>query len=145
MLQPQTIEIETDSGAKKEYILSKFNCIEGREILTQYPLTGTPKLGAYADNEKLMLRVLAHVGVPTPGGQPLKLSSRALITNHVPDATTLLKLEYEMFKFNFSFFRDGGLFEVLRILLEQIKPALTQTLTPSLESSLVAGSPPSTS
>lgn len=145
MLQTQTIEIETDSGEKKDYILSKFNCIEGREILTQYPLTGTPKLGAYADNEKLMMRVLAHVGVPTPDGQTLKLTSRALITNHVPDATTLLKIEYEMFKYNYSFFRDGGLFEVLRVLLEHIKPALIQTSTLSSESSLAAGSPPSTS
>ncbi len=135
MLEPKEIEIETAHDGVKKYVLHKFDCIEGRRILTQYPLTGAPKIGDYGENEKLMTTVLAYVAIRLNDGTTQKLTTRLLITNHVPDTDTLLKLEYEMFKYNFSFFREGDVFEVLKVFLAQIKPAVTQTLMDSSESS----------
>lgn len=137
MIESKEFPLKLEDGSEKTYILHKFSCIEGREILTQYPVTGMPKLGSYEENQKLMFRVLAKVSIRLSDDSELYLSNRSLIENHIPDAETLLKIEFEMFKYNFNFFCSGDVFEVLKILTAQLLNN-TQTSTDlSEQSSLV--------
>lgn len=128
MLEPMEKEIPMPDCGVKTFILSKFPAIAGREIVTQYPLSGAPKLGDYQTNEALMLKLMAFVAVKTDNG-PLILSTRELVNNHVPDFETLLKLEWAMMEYNCSFFRNGGALQFLDGLKVKFRQSISRTLT----------------
>ena len=65
-------EIEIDG---KTFIISKFDAISGREIISQYPLTAIPKVGQYTANEALMLKVMHFVAVDV-NGVKIKLTNK---------------------------------------------------------------------
>lgn len=136
--------LEDEDGKKRTYILSNFDCVEGRRIFSQYPMSALPKIGDYEVNEQLMYRIMSHVGIVTPAGQRLRLETEALVKNHVPTTEMLGLIEMEMMKKNFSFFQNGkilGLFEKLALLFTK---SLSETLMQwSLQSSMLT-SPPST-
>ncbi|OYW78786.1 MAG: hypothetical protein B7Z19_06535, partial [Polynucleobacter sp. 32-46-5] len=102
-----TIPVADKDGYEKTYILSKFDAVAGREIVFQYPTSVIPKLGDYKLNEELMFKMMSYVAVPQDSGIPLRLTTRALVNNHVPDWETLYIIEKEMMKLNCSFFRNG--------------------------------------
>ena len=79
----------------------------GREIVAKYPVSALPKLGDYAVNEEVMLKLMSFVAVQV-GESQQRLSSRAMINNHVPDFETLAKIEMKMMEYNCSFFRDDA-------------------------------------
>ena len=56
MLEPKEIEIEG-----KKYIITKIPAVQGREILTQYPITAMPKIGQYKATEELMFKMMKYV------------------------------------------------------------------------------------
>jgi hypothetical protein len=123
MLEPKELE-----GTK--YILSKFPATVGREIILQYPTSALPKVGDYATNEALMIKIMSYVGVTIEGREePLTLKTRALIDNHVPDAETLMKLEWAMMNHNFSFFGNGSLSGILDRVAAQAVKLIQKTLT----------------
>lgn len=107
MLEPKSVPIKTQSGEEKTFVISKFPAVAGREIISKYPLSNVPKLGDYAISEETMLKLMAYVGVETAPGQTLPLSTRALVDNHVPDWETLARIEFEMLRYNCSFFSQG--------------------------------------
>jgi len=128
MIEPKEVQITTMAGTDKTYILSKFSAIAGREIVAKYPLSSLPKLGEYAINEEVMLKLMAFVAVPLSGGEQ-KLTTRALVDNHVPDWETLAKLEIAMLEYNTSFFLKGGILKVFDGLETKLRALITQTLT----------------
>ena len=96
MIEPKEIQYD-----EKTYVISKFPAIAGREILTQYPITGAPVIGNYKANEELMLKVMSFVGVKLDGIPiPMKLETKILIDNHVKSWETLMKLEKDMIIYN---------------------------------------------
>lgn len=117
----------------KTYHVGKFPATVGREVLTQYPATGIPKVGDYAANDALMLKVLSYVEVETDAGL-LRLNSRALVDNHVVGddtigaAEVLVKLEWAAMQHNFSFFRNGKAQDFLGALGAQVQQSITKTL-----------------
>lgn len=129
MLEPLDKEIPLSDGTTKSYVLTKFPAIAGREIVTQYPTTGVPKLGEYKQNEEIMLKLMAFVGVRQENGSVLMLTTRELVNNHCPDFEALMRLEWAMLEYNCSFFRNGaasGLFSNLSAKAQQL---ITKTLT----------------
>lgn len=134
LLEPTEKEIDLPGGGTKTFILSKFPAVAGREIITQYPTSATPKIGSYALNEELMFKLLTYVAVPMPDGTQLRLTTRALVDNHVPDFETLMKLEWEMMKYNCSFFRDGRMSGFLEMLTAKAQQLILSTLTGFSES-----------
>ncbi len=103
LLEPKQIEIEG-----KQFIISKFPAIAGRKIITQYPLSGLPKIGEYGVNEEIMFKLMGYVGVLIKGQEtPLLLSTEALIDNHVGNWEILAKIEMAMLEYNCSFFLNG--------------------------------------
>lgn len=137
MIDPQETTING-----KTFILSKFPATAGREIIAGYPLSGLPKIGDYKVNEEMMFKLMAHVAVPREGGEPLKLTTRALIDNHCGDWETLARVEVEMLKRNCSFFGNGQASSFLQGLLIQGKQLLAQTLTDLSRQSSKAGKQP---
>lgn len=143
LIQPKEIQLTDETSATRTYILSKFPAVSGREIVTQYPLTGLPKIGEYALNEALMLKLMNFVAVPL-NGTPTRLSTRALVENHVPSWELLAKIEMEMMAYNCSFFLNGRASTFLSALAEKVPELISQILTVSLERLSQADKPAST-
>jgi hypothetical protein len=101
LLEPK---IATING--KDFYLSKFPAVAGREIIAKYPLSGLPKLGDYKVNEETMLKLMNFVAVQK-GDASIRLSTPALIDNHVGDWETLARIEIAMLEYNCSFFQNG--------------------------------------
>lgn len=140
LLQAKDISVKTLDGEERAYVISKLPAVAGREILTQYPLTAIPKVGEYGANEALMLKIMCFVGVRTEGREePLPLTTRALVDNHVPDWETLARIELAMIDYNTSFFRDGRASTFFASLGAKALPKITKILTASLESLSQAG------
>ena len=144
-LDPERVELEGRDGKVRVFWLSRLPALEGREVVLQYPASGLPKVGDYATNEAMMLKILARVAVePTEGANPIPLETRALIDNHVPDWEMLIKLEGLMVAKNCSFFADGRASTFFAGLAGKAQELGIQMLTQSLGQLLGTGSPPST-
>jgi len=129
LLQPKTIEVEAQDGSKRAYVISKFPAIQGREIIAKYPVSLMPKLGDYGVNEETMLKLMAFVGIEREGAEPLMLTTRALVDNHVPDWETLARLEFAMIEYNCSFFANGKGSTLSEAIARKAQAFLSQTLT----------------
>jgi len=133
LLEPLEFETKTLAGGTKTYVLSKFPCIPGREIISKYPLSALPRVGDYAVNEQTMLKLMSYVAVPTANGSMLRLSTAELVNNHVPDWETLARIEVEMLKYNTSFF---GRVEILGVL-ETLTKRYLVSISPMLKGLLL--------
>ncbi len=136
LLEPKILNIDG-----KDFILSKFPAIAGREIVTQYPLTGLPKIGEYKVNEEIMIKLMSYVGVDIGTSAPLQLTTRALIDNHVPSWETLAKIEWEMLDYNVSFLADGRISTFLQDIAQTIPEWITKILIKLSEQSSQAEKP----
>lgn len=138
MIKPKEFAAKDYEGAEKTFIISKLPATLGREILAKYPVSNIPKLGEYQSSEEAMLKLMAHVGVPIEGrDEPLRLTTRTLIDNHVADGEQLLRLEMAMLEYNYSFFGKGGASTFFVGLVQKHLPSIIKTLTDSLPPSLV--------
>lgn len=125
MLEPKEFEI-----AGKTFVLSKFPATVGREIMMTYVPSGMPKVGDYATNEALMLKIMKYVGVMVEGrDEPLMLTTRQLVDNHIPDGETLMKLEFAMASHNFAFFNNGQLQGILQLAMTKATDTVSKILT----------------
>ena len=130
----------------KIYILSKFPAVAGREIVTQYPLSATPKIGDYQTNKDIMLKIMCYVGVKVHNtNTTLWLKTEDLVNNHITDWETLMKIEWLMMEYNCSFFQNGKISNFLDGITEKLPKWITRTLTPLLEPLLVKTKPRSKS
>jgi len=122
-LEPKEIIIDD-----KTFIISKFPAIAGREIISNYPLSGLPKVGDYKVNESIMMKLMCFVGV-MKNDVLIKLNSSALIDNQVGSWETLVKIEAAMLEYNCSFFRDGRASTFLKDAAQNIPAWITKILT----------------
>lgn len=127
MIDEKELEV---NGIK--FIIGKFPATVGREIITQYPISGLPKIGDYKTNESLMVRILGYCDKLNADGHRINLSSKTLIDNHVPDWETLIKLEWEIMKYNCSFLASGEALNFWQILSNLADKKITEILTRSL-------------
>lgn len=144
LLKPEEFDLLDDEGHARTYILSNFDAVTGRQIITQYPLTGLPKIGDYVENEKLMFKLMSFVAVVTKDGRKLRLSTPELVMNHIPNAEMLMKLEMKMMEKNCSFFRDGRSLDLLDTIAQILSRKLLEILTPLSASSSPQEKPPLT-
>lgn len=138
-LEPKELQLTDAAGKVRTFIISKFPAIAGREIVTKYPVANLPKVGEYVQSEEIMLKLMSYVGVPSAaGGEPLMLTTRALVDNHAGDWETLAKVEWAMLEYNCSFFKGGLSSGFLESISQKAVTWITQTLIPSLGPSLRA-------
>jgi len=122
LIDPKQIEID-----EKQFIISKFPAVAGREIISKYPLSAVPKLGDYAVNEETMLKLMAYVAVEKDG-RTMGLSNKALIDNHVGSWETLAKIEMAMLEYNCSFFQNGRISRFFDDIAQNIPQWISKTL-----------------
>lgn len=127
MIDEKSVEIRG-----KEYIISKLPATVAREVLFLYPSSNIPKVGDYPSSEKVMLLLMSYVGVRI-NDTVMPLKTKELINNHISDAETLLLLEKEMFKYNYSFFQNGNASTFLTALEKRATIKGTEILTTLLE------------
>lgn len=144
MLQPKEAQIETQDGESKTFILSKFPAIEGREIVMNYPVSAMPRIGDYGVNQETMLKLMSYVAVPMPNGEPLRLTTKALVNNHVPDWETLARLEAAMMEYNCSFFQNGKISNFFAGIEAKAQALITSMLTDLSRQSSAPEKPQST-
>jgi hypothetical protein len=128
MIQPKEISING-----RTFIISKFNYEDGREIITQYPVSAVPKLGDYARNKELVRLMMTYVSVPISGSAPVALVTPELINNHLGDWETGMKLEAALLEYNCSFFQDGRASTFLDDIAQNLPAWISSMLTPLLE------------
>ena len=127
LISPKEIEVNG-----KTFIISKFPAVAGREIVSVYVSSGMPKLGDYKRNEEIMLKLMGYVAVPMASGTPLRLTSQALIDNHVTGEDSwemLMKLEAEVMSYNCSFFRNGQISNFFDGLTQKAPRWISKILT----------------
>lgn len=144
LIKPEELKIIDADGKERTYILSNFDAVNGREIITQYPMTGLPKIGDYPENKRLMSKLMSYVAVVV-GDKTIRLETDALINNHVPDAENLMQIEMAMMVKNCSFFRDGRSLDFFDMLAQVFTEKFLEMLTPSSELSLPEEKQPSMS
>ena len=129
MIEPK---VEVIDG--KEFILSKFPAVAGREIIAKYPMSAIPILGDYEVNQETMLKLMGFVAVRI-NDQELRLSTQSLVDNHVPSWETLAKIEMAMMEYNCSFFQSGRISTFLTDL-EQMLPVWVSKMLTALSQQL---------
>lgn len=135
LLEPK---IETIDG--KDFTLSKFPAVQGREIISQYSTSIVPKIGDYKVNQEMMLKLMNYVAV-----SDLRLSTIELINNHVASWETLAKIEIAMMGYNCSFFHDGRFSSLLNDTAQKVPQWVSKILTALSQQSLQMEKPPLTS
>lgn len=143
LIKPLDITITDLDGEERTFIISRLPATVGREILAKYPVANAPKLGDYGVSSEAMRLMMKYVAIPREMGEPLCLTTQALIDNHVPDGQTLIKLEFEMLRYNCDFFGLGSNQDLAGSLIRKYLPLITSTLIsslpPSLQQALQAG------
>lgn len=133
-LEPKEIEIDGCT-----FIISKFPAVEGREIFAKYTSSNMPKVGQYEASEAIMLKMMSYVQrVPADGSDPVRLQTKTLVNNHVPNWEVLAKLEWQMLKYNFSFFQNGKASDFLKNVGALARSEASKMLTDLLGKSLRA-------
>lgn len=137
---PKTVFVNDKDGKALGFIVGQFPAIAGREIAAKYPTSVAAMAkqweeNQYGENEKIMLKALSYVERILEDGSTIRLTTAALIDNHVPDAECLMRLEKELLQHNFSFFEkflssvsSGG-------FMQNLVKLIMSTLTHSLQQS----------
>lgn len=128
----------------RKFILSKFPATVGREIISKYPISAMPKLGDYAVNEQTMFKLMTYVQVDLGNGNKQALTTRELIDNHTKDWETCVKLEWEMLRYNCSFFQNGEASTFFEGILQKAQQLIIKTLMDSSAQLSQKGAQPGT-
>lgn len=134
LIKPKTITLKNRDDEEKEFIISRLPATVCREIMAKYPLSNLPKVGEYAASEEAMLLLMKYV-VVMKDDQEIRLTTKALVDNHVDDGILLGRLEIQMLEYNTGFFGLGGNQGFLDCLLQRFKPLIMQMLTQLLAQS----------
>ena len=143
LLDPSELILEDDKGVPHKYVLSKFPAVQGREIIAKYPTSALPKIGDYAVSEDVMLKLMCFVAAES-NGTLVRLTTRALVDNHVPTWEILAKIEMAMMEKNCSFFRRGTLSASLADVAQKSLQKISEMLTALSAQSSPPASPPTT-
>lgn len=132
LIKPEPLIIKCDDGKERKYILSNFPAVDGREIVSKYVAANMPKVGDYAEGEKIMMKLMSYVAVET-GGVQIRLSTKDLINNHCPGFEELMQIEMAMMEKNCSFFRDGRSLDFFESLTQMVARKFSEMLMLSSE------------
>ena len=145
LLKPKEFSVVDLDGVTRRYLIGKIPYAAGGRRLAVDGIAQIKKLEYIQDNDLAAL-MFSHISALTEDGTEIRLTTNALIDNHVPDIPTGLRLEMELIEHNTGFSVAGKLREFQqqweRILL-QVR-TITSTLS-QLSSSLTESLPSTTS
>jgi hypothetical protein len=129
MIQPKLIEIENDDGVVKTFVISKLPYSVGREVLSQFIPTSIPKVGDYPANHELMVKMMKFISVIKEDGTEQRLTTQALIDNHIEGFKQGVILERAMLEYNIGFLGRGNLSTFLEELKAMLPKLISEMLT----------------
>ena len=147
LIKPRDITIADLDGVERHYRISRFPAIAGLEIIAKVPSNIATLSKQLPHLKELVSQMCKYVAIDAPtedgGTHEITLSTQALIDNHVPDGETLLRLLFELMRYNTSFFgsADQSILDYLVGRLAASLPKIIQTLTPLLQPSSPSDSP----
>lgn len=131
LLNPKEITLLDRKGTERKYIISEIPASYSKEIVMQYPTSALPKVGDADLHMRITLQMMSYVAVPREGLEPLRLTTRELCDNHIPDLRTWMALERAIAQYNWDFFLP----EDLSAFWERLKNLL---VTWSVETSIIS-------
>lgn len=128
LIKPKEIELKDLDGDTHKFIISRFNALDGYELISNFPKTMFNKGGeSFKDHKEVLIKIFSHVEAFKQDGNTIRLTSEALINNHIPDYELLMKILKEVGTYNSSFLGNvSGL-----SIIDQIKtklPTLAQKI-----------------
>lgn len=135
LIKPKIIELPDMDGDMHSVTLSRIPYLPlGREIALSGVAASLPKVGDYKVSEEIAYKIFALVEINKP--DPIRLSTKALVQNHILDPVLGGRIEMAMIAYNFDFFGKEGLSGFLMASLKTRLPSILQTLIPLLPDSL---------
>lgn len=127
LIKPKEIELKDLDGNTHKFIISRFNALDGYELISNFPKTMFNKGESFKDHKEVLIKIFSHVEAFKQDGNTIRLTSEALINNHIPDYELLMKILKEVGTYNSSFLGNvNGL-----SIIDQIKtklPTLAQKI-----------------
>jgi hypothetical protein len=145
MIKPKEVAIVDLDGEERKYIISRFPAVDGQRIITEWIGALPSRDGSKSTDAGK--EIMKYVAVER-GGSELRLSTDALINNHVPDSVSLIKLQALVMDYNTNFSKAVGnsdFFDSLTARLGDILDKLIPMLTDFLERLYPHGLPPTQS
>lgn len=143
LIKPELFTVTDADGNDRNFIVSNFDAVEGREIVTQWFMSALPKVGDYPTNKEMMLKIMSYVAVDI-NGNIQRLTTEALVNNHCGDWETLEIVEMKMMEKNCRFFQNGKAQNFFDRLTRMALEKVSEMLTISSEASSPGVQPPST-
>lgn len=137
LINPVKVTIKDLDNIEHDYFIGRFPAVEGLEIIAKVPSNVVSLSKQLPHLRQLVLQMAKFVCIELPkdegGTHQIRLSTSALVDNHVPDGQTLLHLCFEIMRHNTSFFGDGdrSVLDILSQKLADLLPKITQMLTES--------------
>lgn len=142
LIKPKAVMVANRDGVEKEFIISRLPATVAREVIAKYPTANIPKVGDYGQSESAMLLMMKYVAVLVDG-EERRLTTKALVDNHVEDGVQLLRLEIQMIEENTGFFGLGGKQGFLDCLIQKLIQSIMPMLTHLSHQSSAQNTPPS--
>lgn len=144
MLKPKEFKVVDIDGDERTFTLTRFPATIGMEIFYRLPMSAVPKIGDFEALKDVRNDIFKYVYVEA-NGNPIPLSTTALIDNHTNDAETALKIIGAMLQHNFSFFQKGTISaffdniaakvpDMAQKILTQLSPVLSKQNKPRSKS-----------
>lgn len=129
LIKPKTIELPDIDGVMHSVTLSRIPYMPlGREIALSGVMAALPKVGDYSVSEDIAYKLFALVEINQEDQDPIRLSTKALVANHILDPVLGGRIEAAMLAYNFDFFGQGGFLGFLMDSLERHLPSIMKTL-----------------
>lgn len=145
LIDPVQVAVTDADGNEHQFYVGKMPALVAREVLAKYAGSAIPKSGEYAASHDAACKMLRYVAKEI-NGEMVRLTTEALINNHVPDGEALIRLEIACLRRSTSFFPLAGSQGFIDSLLDKvaaIAPRIMSTLMDSLQQSSVQDSPAS--
>lgn len=149
LIKPKTITVVDGDGDEHSVVISRFPAVQGLEINARYPASMVmnsvlPKFSDYTICEELMFKIFQFVAVEK-GGVTIRMTTEALINNHMADWEVMVRVIWAIMEYNNSFFRNGTISDFFASVVQQVLAKISEISTRSSEPSSTQTKPPFTS
>jgi hypothetical protein len=128
---PKEVTIECQDGTTRDYIIGKPPATVGMKIAVNGGMSALPKIGDFPTFESSYFELLRYAEAKLADGRTIRLTTRELIDNHVPDWEALRRLVIELVKHNASFFQNGAALDFWQNSLQKVAQLVTRMSTDS--------------
>lgn len=133
LLHPKRVTVKDVFGGEREYIISLMPATVAIDFQALAPAGFMAKAKDIAAVHELRDMLFKHIAVETEDGREIRLTTSALIDNHVTGGVQATALVAQMVEYNFNFFGSAGSPGFLDFLLQKFARSIMPMLTPWLD------------